>query len=117
MRSIYKPPADQQIAAPCWSPDGKSIVFIAGLMSDEGSTGGDIYQISASGGGVRDLTPGIASSPSGITWPRKSQRLYFSEHYDGGSAISELDPQPGRPSACGKETKASSRRSTIPESP
>ncbi len=31
-----------QIAVPRWSPDGKHIAFIGGLMSDQGSTGGDI---------------------------------------------------------------------------
>ena len=37
--SIYKPWF--QIAVPRWSPDGKSIAFIQGLMSDEGFHGGD----------------------------------------------------------------------------
>jgi len=40
MKPIYKPPL--QIANPAWSPDGKTIAFIAGLMSDEPSVGGDI---------------------------------------------------------------------------
>jgi len=96
MRSIYKPPADQQLAAPRWSPDGRSIVFIGGLMSDEGSTGGDVFMISAEGGGVRDLTAGMASSASNISWPRKSQKLYFTEHFDGGSAISAHEPATGQ---------------------
>ena len=30
-----------QIAVPRWSPDGKTIAFIGGLMSDQGATGGD----------------------------------------------------------------------------
>ena len=43
IKFIYKPPL--QIAQPRWSPDGKTIAFIGGIMSDEGSTGGDIYTI------------------------------------------------------------------------
>ncbi len=96
MQSIYKPPVDRQLAVPRWSPDGKSIVFIGGLMSDEGSTGGDVFLVSAAGGDARDLTTGMASSASNITWPRKSPRLYFTEHFDGGSAVSQLDPATGQ---------------------
>src|SRR5258708_2553145 len=40
MKSIYQPPVDTQIANPAWSPDAKSVAFIGGLMSDEGSIGG-----------------------------------------------------------------------------
>ena len=32
-----------QIALPRWSPDGKAIAFIGGLMSDQGVTGGDVW--------------------------------------------------------------------------
>lgn len=96
MHAIYTPPADRQLAAPRWSPDGASVVFIGGLMSDEGSTGGDIFLVPAHGGAARDLTPNMPSSASNITWPRRSPRLYFTEHYDGGSAVSQLDPSTGR---------------------
>jgi dipeptidyl aminopeptidase/acylaminoacyl peptidase len=96
MRSIYKPPVDQQLAAPKWSPNGKSVAFIGGLMSDEGSTGGDVFVIPAAGGAARNLTPGMNSSASNISWPRKSQKLYFTEHFDGGSAISLVDPVSGQ---------------------
>jgi dipeptidyl aminopeptidase/acylaminoacyl peptidase len=96
MQSIYKPPAARQLAAPHWSPDGKSIVFIGGLMSDEGSTGGDVFLIPAAGGSTRDLTEGVQSSASSIAWPKKSAKLYFTEHFDGGSAISQLDPANGQ---------------------
>ena len=43
MHAIYAP--KWQIAEPHISPDGKSVAFIEGLMSDEGSTGGDIYVV------------------------------------------------------------------------
>jgi len=95
-QSIYKPPVQQQIAAPRWTPDGQSIVFIGGLMSDEGSTGGDIFQISAQGGVARNRTPGLAASASSLIWPHDSAQLFFTEHFDGGSAISRLDPAAGK---------------------
>jgi len=62
MHAIHKPGIQQQVAVPRWAPDGKSIVFIGGIMSDEGSTGGEIYQVPASGGEARSLTPGMKSS-------------------------------------------------------
>ena len=44
LHEIYKPKL--QVADPRVSPDGKHVAFIEGLMSDEGSTGGDIYFVS-----------------------------------------------------------------------
>ncbi len=57
-----------QIAVPRWSPDGKHIAFIGGLMSDQGSTGGDVWIISASGGIPHDLTANRQATPSWIVW-------------------------------------------------
>ena len=93
-KAVYKPPVQRQIAAPQWSPDGRSVVFIGGLMSDEGSTGGEIFQVPAQGGEARDLTAGLAASASNLVWA--GGRLYFTEHHDGGSAISALIPADGR---------------------
>jgi dipeptidyl aminopeptidase/acylaminoacyl peptidase len=44
-----------QMAVPRWSPDGKQIAFIGGLMSDQGATGGDVYLVPASGGTPKNL--------------------------------------------------------------
>lgn len=63
---IYKP--SLQIAWPRWSPDGKSIAFIEGLMSDQGSNGGDVMLVAASGGTATDLTPGMRASAATLTW-------------------------------------------------
>jgi dipeptidyl aminopeptidase/acylaminoacyl peptidase len=57
-----------QIAVPRWSPDGKKIAFIGGLMSDQGSTGGDVWILAASGGQPHNLTPGRPSTPEWIEW-------------------------------------------------
>src|ERR1039457_784898 len=96
MKSIYQSPVELQIATPRFAPDGKSIVFIGGLMSDEGSTGGDVFQVAAAGGAAKNLTPGMAASASNITWPKNSRYLFFTEHHDGGSGISQLDPATGQ---------------------
>src|SRR5713101_6400733 len=63
-RSIWKPPL--QIASPRWSPDGGAIAVIHGLMSDFGSTGGDIWLVPAGGGEAKNTTPGIAASPNAL---------------------------------------------------
>jgi dipeptidyl aminopeptidase/acylaminoacyl peptidase len=85
---VYKP--KWQIAEPRWSPDGKNIAFIEGLMSDEGSTGGDIFVVAEQGGSAQDVTPNINSSPNGICW-KSSAQILFTENIDGESGISVVD--------------------------
>ena len=57
-----------QIAVPRYSPDGKHIALIGGLMSDQGSTGGDVYVIDANGGDPVNITPDIDGTPTFIAW-------------------------------------------------
>lgn len=57
-----------QIALPRWSPDDARILFIGGLMSDRGATGGDIYSVPASGGAPVNLTEGVKVTPSWFTF-------------------------------------------------
>ncbi len=85
--SIYKP--SLQVAVPRWSPDGKSVAFIEGLMSDEGFHGGDLFTISATGHDVVNRTQGRKSSVSSLFW-QTPDRILFTEYVGGGSAISEL---------------------------
>jgi dipeptidyl aminopeptidase/acylaminoacyl peptidase len=85
--SIYKP--SLQVAVPRWSPNGKSIAFIEGLMSDEGFHGGDLFTISASGGDAQNRTKGRKSSVSSLFW-LKADHILFTEYVGGGGAISEL---------------------------
>ena len=85
--SIYKP--SLQVAMPRWSPDGKSIAFVEGLMSDEGSHGGDLLTISSTGGEATNRTKGHKGSVSSLFWQRPDQIL-VTEYTGGGSSISEL---------------------------
>jgi dipeptidyl aminopeptidase/acylaminoacyl peptidase len=89
MKSIFKP--DLQIAVPRWSPDGKSIAFIGGLMSDEGSNGGDIFLLPSRGGKPRNITPGMKASAAWLAWLPSSQGLLFSEHIDGSSGLASVE--------------------------
>src|SRR5882724_1401552 len=86
--SIYKP--SLQVAVPRWSPDGKSVAFTEGLMSDEGSHGGDLCTIAADGSGLTNRTKGRKSSPSSLFW-LEPDRIIFTEFVGGSSAIAELN--------------------------
>ncbi len=89
MTAIYQPPIQRQLAVPRWSPDGKRIAFIGGLMSDEGFNGGDIFLVEKEGGQPRDLTAGMHGSASGLLW-QDDGKLLFTETVDGGGAIASL---------------------------
>ncbi len=66
--SGHSPIFGLQLAVPRWSPDGSQIAFISGLMSDQGSTGGDIYLIPSNGGEPKDITPGRKASLAWFLW-------------------------------------------------
>jgi dipeptidyl aminopeptidase/acylaminoacyl peptidase len=57
-----------QIAVPRFSPDGKQIAFIGGLMSDQGSTGGDVWVVPSNGGEPTNVTPNIDGSACFEAW-------------------------------------------------
>jgi dipeptidyl aminopeptidase/acylaminoacyl peptidase len=94
VRHILKPATQEQpmqVANVRWSPDGKTIAFIGGLMSDEGVVGGDIYALPAQGGAPRDLTENRKTSPSWFQWSPSSKQILMGESVAGDSAISTLD--------------------------
>ena len=86
-----------QIAVPRWSPDGKAIAFIGGLMSDQGSTGGDVWIVPAGGGPPEDLTPGRPTSPAWIAW-EDDEHLFVSELAGGNSQLMRFRLQGDRTS-------------------
>ncbi|MGA6983659.1 MAG: S9 family peptidase [Candidatus Sulfotelmatobacter sp.] len=93
VREIYKPKL--QIADPRVSPDGKNVAFIEGLMSDEGSTGGDIFVVPIGGGAARNVTANIKSSPFALAWAG-SERILFAENVDGNSGFARVSAKGGK---------------------
>ena len=93
LTAIFKP--ETQIALPRFSPDGSSIAFIQGLMSDEGFTGGDVFTISSTGGAAENRTPNRKTSVSSIQWTAPGKML-LTEVAGGGSAITMLEVLSGR---------------------
>ncbi|HZY63298.1 MAG TPA: S9 family peptidase [Edaphobacter sp.] len=83
-----------QIADPRWSPDSSQIAFIGGLMSDQGSTGGDIYLIPSTGGQPKDITPNRAASVSYLSWV-SPQILGFTEHVGGKVHLAAINLDTG----------------------
>ena len=99
-----------QIAVPRWSPDGRQIAFIGGLMSDQGATGGDIYLISATGGEAKDITPNADKTAAWIDWRKpgtgwwrnrllQASALVVSWVKSGQVEIGEVDASDGRVTA------------------
>lgn len=85
---IAKP--GMQIGVPKWSPDGKTIAFIGGLMSDEPIVGGDVYLVPEAGGNARNVTPNMIQTASWLTWTPDSKRILIAEYADGGSVIRNM---------------------------
>jgi dipeptidyl aminopeptidase/acylaminoacyl peptidase len=86
--TLSGPLKDLQVAVPRFSPDGSRIAFIGGLMSDQGSTGGDIWTVPAAGGAAPvDVTPGITTTPAWLDWTAADQMI-VSEAAAGASRVS-----------------------------
>jgi len=72
VRTIARPTT--QVNFPRVSPDGKSVAFIGGLMSDNGAVGGDVWTVPLAGGAPRDVTPGYKGSFTSLTWDGQGLR-------------------------------------------
>jgi dipeptidyl aminopeptidase/acylaminoacyl peptidase len=96
-RSVFDPNTTKsalhglQIAVPRYSPDGKRIALIAGLMSDQGSTGGDIWVVNSNGKGTpTDITPGIDGTPTWEAW-LNDHTVGFVEDRRGHTLLTDAD--------------------------
>jgi dipeptidyl aminopeptidase/acylaminoacyl peptidase len=106
---LYSPSSPkQQIANPIISPDGKSVAFIGGLMSDFGSTGGDAF-ILRFGHSQKplDITANMHASVTAIAWPCNSDGLLARLLVSDKTEIAPLDlsptPELPAPIAAGEE--------------
>lgn len=90
---IYAPASARvQIANPHVSPDGKVVTFIGGIMSDFGSTGGDVFAVLiGQRGRAVDLTHGSDFSATSLAWDCHSRSLRFSALHGAQQSIRLID--------------------------
>ena len=82
VRTIARPTT--QLNFPRVSPDGRTVAFIGGLMSDFGSVGGDVWTVPFAGGQPRDVTPGYKGSVTSLAWTDGGLRATVLEGADAG---------------------------------
>lgn len=80
-----------QIASPRFSPDGARVAYIGGIMSDEGSTGGDVYVVAAAGGEPVNVTPNLGASVQTITWITAARGIVATEFAAGEELLAAID--------------------------
>ncbi len=92
-----------QIAMPRWSPNGQTIAFLGGLMSDQGVLGGDVWSVAASGGQPRNLTPNRRATAQWIAWDGNRQ-IVAREIAAGVSRLVRLGVENSPHAAAGEST-------------
>jgi dipeptidyl aminopeptidase/acylaminoacyl peptidase len=92
VHELYKPA--YQINDPVWSPDGTRVAFIQGIMSDFGSTGGDVYTVDVASGRARNITPGTRVSAASLRWA-DPDHLYMVAHAQGSLHLYRLNARNG----------------------
>jgi len=72
VRPIAKP--NTQIRFPLISPDGKTVAYVGGLMSDYGPVGGDVWTVPFAGGVPVDRTPDLKATITSLVWLKDGLR-------------------------------------------
>jgi len=106
-RVLYAPSSSQiQIANPRVSPSGKLVAFIGGIMSDFGSTGGDVFVIpltagsratstsepGATGTPAANLTSGATSSATSLAWACRRDTIRVTALAGSDTTLRSIDP-------------------------
>lgn len=95
---IYAPDSpQQQLAMPRMAPDGNSVSFIGGIMSDFGVTGGDAFVLPLDRPGARpvNLTAGKPVTVTALAWDCGGKSLLASELAGDQRRIVRLDRDAG----------------------
>jgi dipeptidyl aminopeptidase/acylaminoacyl peptidase len=82
-----------QMNFPRVSPDGATVAFVGGIMSDFGSVGGDLYTVPISGGTPTNITPGFKGTFTSIVW--RASGLKASALVGADSEINAVNPATG----------------------
>jgi dipeptidyl aminopeptidase/acylaminoacyl peptidase len=82
-----------QLNLPRVSPDGATVAYVGGLMSDFGSIGGDLWTVPLAGGEPRNITPGFKGTFNGLAW--KKNGLVGSALMGDQLAVLTVDPATG----------------------
>ncbi len=82
--------------SPASPPTASSIAFIGGLMSDQGSTGGDVWVVDAKGGDPIDITPDIDGTPTCEAW-LGNDTVGFVEDRRGHTLLADYDVATRKP--------------------
>jgi dipeptidyl aminopeptidase/acylaminoacyl peptidase len=86
VRQIAQP--STQLNFPRVSPDGKTVAYIGGLMSDFGSVGGDVWTVPLAGGTPTDITPGYPGTFTSLAWTNGGLRAsVLQDDQMGGVAL------------------------------
>lgn len=91
VRPIARPAT--QVRYPRISPDGKTVAFVGGLMSDYGSVGGDIWTVPFTGGTPVNRTPGYKATVTSLLW--LNDGLYGTALAAADAQIIRFDPDRG----------------------
>lgn len=91
VRNIARP--NTQITNPRVSPDGKTVAYIGGLMSDFGPVGGDVWTVPFAGGDPVNITRGDKATVNSLAWTKGGIR--DTRRRGADAQIAELTPGKG----------------------
>ena len=95
-RLLYAPTdRRQQLSNPKVSPDGASVSFIGGLMSDFNAPGGDAFVVPLAGGLPTAVAPDLKATVTSLNWACAPGRLIAGLVAGAHTELAELDPATG----------------------